>query len=164
MTKLVLLFCLGAGPAWAQDAPAAPEAAAGTHDVAAILSGMEKNLRFASSRTHMKMVITTARRTRELEMVSYARGSDDASVEYLAPAREKGTRMLRLGDELWMYMPSVERTQKISGHMLRQGLSGSDMSYEDLTTSTSWEEQYDGVISGIETYAGTEHYKVELTA
>ena len=54
---------------------------------------------------------------------------------YLKPRRDKGTKMLKLGDDLWIYMPNVDRVQKISGHMLRQGMMGSDLSYEDMMTS-----------------------------
>ena len=70
-------------------------------------------------------------------MKTYARGQDDAAVLYLEPAREKGTKLLRKEDNLWLYMPRAERGQKISGHMLRQGMMGSDMSYEDTRRRSS---------------------------
>jgi outer membrane lipoprotein-sorting protein len=63
---------------------------------------------------------------------SYTVGDKQSFTEYLSPARDKGTKMLKLGKELWMYSPSTDRTIMISGHMLRQSLMGSDLSYEDM--------------------------------
>ena len=65
-----------------------------------------------------------ARRTRSYRLTTCARGPDDAAVLYLEPARQKGTRMLRKDDNLWLYMPRAERVQKMPGHMLRQGMMG----------------------------------------
>jgi hypothetical protein len=36
--------------------------------------------------------------------------------------------MLKLGDQLWTFSPSTDRTIQIAGHMLRQSVMGSDMS------------------------------------
>jgi outer membrane lipoprotein-sorting protein len=87
-----------------------------------------------------------------------------SAVEYLAPARDKGTKMLKMGDQIWMYMPVVEREQQISGHMLRQGMMGSDMSYEDLMSATNFASQYEAKVIGSEDVAGRSCYKLELTA
>jgi len=142
----------------AQDAPPEPP------DVDSLLKGLEHNLNFESRTAKITMIIANPRRTRTMEIFSYGRGLDESSMEFLAPAREKGTKMYRKGDEMWMYMPTVERTQKISGHMLRQGMMGSDMSYEDIMGSTNWDEVYDGIVDGLVDYEGSPHWKVVLTA
>ena len=38
--------------------------------------------------------------------------------EYLSPEREKGTKMLKLDDRLWIYSPTTDRIIQISGHLL----------------------------------------------
>lgn len=63
-----------------------------------------------------------------------------------------------------MYLPSVERVQKISGHMLRQGMMGSDMSYEDMMEASSWKARYSGVVEGEESFNGVKVWRVKLTA
>jgi hypothetical protein len=110
------------------------------------------------------MVIVNPRRTREMSMMSYGRGLDEAAMLFTAPERDAGTKYLRKADEMWMYLPAVERVQKISGHMLRQGMMGSDLSYEDMTGSTDWDVDYSGVVAGQETYEGRPHWRIELTA
>lgn len=154
---LIATSALLAAPALAQDAPETP-----TVDV--LLNAFESNLNFETSRTEMTMIVATSRRTREFSMTAYGRGNTESAIEYTAPAREAGTRYLRRGEEMWMYLPAVERTQKISGHMLRQGMAGSDMSYEDMTSRTDWSEVYNGVLAGQEDYEGRPHWRVELTA
>lgn len=48
------------------------------------------------------------------------KGDHKGYTEYLAPAREKGTKMLKLENQLWIYSPATDRTIQIAGHMLRQ--------------------------------------------
>jgi hypothetical protein len=151
-----------AGCAWAASPAFAQEPS--TPSISELLAKLESNLNFDTRSTKLRMTITSDRRVKTLEMISYGRGLDESVIEFLEPARERGTRYLRKGDELWMYLPSIERTQKISGHMLRQGMAGSDMSYEDMTSSTDWDQQYNGAVTGQEALDGRPHWKVELTA
>lgn len=78
-----------------------------------------------------KMIIHGRRGTRTIVSKSWVQGTEQAFSEFLAPAREKGTKMLKLEDQLWTYSPNTDRIIKISGHMLRQSIMGSDFSYED---------------------------------
>jgi len=147
-----LLTASAAG--WSQDAPSAAE----------IIGAVDTNMTSASSQSQMKMIVQTTRRTREFEMKTFSRGQTDSAFEYLSPARDKGTKMLKLGDDLWIYLPSVEREQKISGHMMRQGMMGSDFSYEDLMESRKLLENYDAVVEGTDTVEGHACWKLVLTA
>jgi len=97
-----------------------------------ILERIDKNLAAKSTITTSKMIIHGARQTRTIEAKTWGIGDEKAFTEYLAPAREKGTKMLKLEDKLWIYSPGSDRTIQISGHMLRQSLMGSDLSYEDM--------------------------------
>lgn len=158
LRRTFLTLALAAAPflsitASAADAPAVTE----------VLNKVDANLNSDSRSSSMKMTVVD-KRTREFEMQSYSMGNETASIEYLAPARDKGTRMLKKGDELWMFLPAVEKTQKISGHMLRQGIMGSDMSYEDMMNSSDWEKTYHGEIETTEPLDGRPHYKIVMTA
>ena len=97
-----------------------------------ILERIDKNMASKSTISTSKMVIHGARQTRTIEAKSWGMGDEKSFTEYLAPAREKGTKMLKLEDKLWIYSPGSDRTIQISGHMLKQSLMGSDLSYEDM--------------------------------
>lgn len=128
-----------------------------------LLDKMDENLTFEARRAKIKMVVE-GRRTRTFEMVSYGRGEEDSAMEYLSPARDKGTKMLKLGEELWIYMPSIDRVQKISGHMLRQGMMGSDISYEDLMASREMRSRYEAKVTGESTVDGRACWTLEMKA
>ncbi len=83
---------------------------------------------------------------RSFSMKGHTVGDKFALVEYVEPARDAGTRYLRRDDQLWIYFPRVDRTMLVQGHMLREGVQGSDMSYEDMTQSSSWAETYNASI------------------
>lgn len=158
------LGLLAARSAVAAPVPAAEAAAKATPSAEELLTAMDGNLQFETRTAVIQMDVSDGRRTRSYEMISFGRGESDSAIEYRSPEREKGTRMLKLGDQLWMYMPRAERTQKISGHMMRQGMMGSDVSYEDMMTGSDFAQQYDAVVLGSEVVDGRLHWKVEAKA
>jgi outer membrane lipoprotein-sorting protein len=72
--------------------------------------------------------------------------------------------MLKLEDQLWTYIPSTDRTIKISGHMLRQSVMGSDLSYEDVMEDPELLDLYDARLIQEETYQERPCWVLELTA
>lgn len=110
------------------------------------------------------MVIHGRRGTREVKSKSWIKGDDKSFTEYLAPPREKGTKMLKLEDRLWMYSPSTDRTIQISGHMLRQSVMGSDLSYEDMMEDPKLQNMYSAEVVGEENYMGRPCWVLELTS
>ena len=91
-----------------------------------ILKKIDENRISDSKIIVSKMIIHGRRGERTVESKSWQRNIYDSFTEYLAPARDKGTKMLKLGDKLWTYSPSTDRTILISGHLLRQSVMGSD--------------------------------------
>ncbi len=132
--------------------------------VESLLTGIDDNMTFQSRKVTAQMEVVKPSRTKTYEFVSYGRGADDAATEFLAPSRDAGTKMLKLGDEMWMYLPSVEKVQKLSGHMLRQGMMGSDISYEDMMKSSSWLDAYDAKVTGAEVVEGSDCWVIEMRA
>jgi outer membrane lipoprotein-sorting protein len=111
-----------------------------------------------------KMIIHGTRTSRTIESTSWAVGDKQAYTEYLAPAREKGTKMLKLEDQLWIYSPSTDRTIQISGHMLRQSVMGSDLSYEDMMEDSKLIDNYDAAVIGEEVIGEQNCWILELQA
>ena len=111
-----------------------------------------------------KMVISKNGKDTEKEMKIYGKGKKKTFVEFLAPARDNGTKYLRIDDNLWMYLAEAEKTMKISGHMLRQGMMGSDFSYEDQTERTKLFDDYNYKIVGEDTFNGRKMWVMMLDA
>jgi len=110
------------------------------------------------------MVIHGRRGSREVTSKTWVMGDDKSFTEYLAPAREKGTKMLKLEDQLWMYSPSTDRTIQIAGHMLRQSVMGSDLSYEDMMEDPKLQNMYNAEVTGEESYMDRPCWVLELTS
>ena len=110
------------------------------------------------------MIIKGRRGTRTLQAQSWIQGLDKSFTQYLAPPREKGTKMLKLKDKLWIYSPSTDRIIKIAGHMLRRSLMGSDVSYEDFMEDPKLSNIYTAKLIGKEKIADRNCYVLELTA
>lgn len=129
-----------------------------------ILDRIDKNMATKSQILSSKMIIHGVRSTRTIESRTWTEGEEKSFTEYIAPVREKGTKMLKLNDELWIYSPSSDRIIKISGHMLRQSVMGSDLSYEDMMDNSKLLEDYNAVVIGEEIYNETNCWIVELQA
>ena len=131
---------------------------------AVILEKIDENMSADSQIIESTMVIHGRRNSRSITSKSWTEGANKSFTEYLAPAREKGTKMLKIDDQLWMYSPQSDRTIRISGHMLRQSVMGSDLSYEDMMEDRRLTEVYTAEIIGEEIIDEHDCWIMELTA
>ena len=129
-----------------------------------IIKAMDKNLNAKSRVLTSKMVVHGRRSSRTIESKNWVVGIDQAFTEYLSPPREAGTKMLKLNDKLWTYSPQADRVIQISGHMLRQSVMGSDMSYNDMMEDRPLEEMYDAKLKGSAELNGRDHWVMVLEA
>ena len=128
-----------------------------------IIDKRDENEYFESARIKAKMIITNGGREMTKEMISISDG-ENAYVEFTNP-RDKGTKYLKKGDNLWMSFPDAEEVVKISGHMMNQGMMGSDFSYQDIMESTKLTDLYNfEVIDEESIYQGRKTYILEGTA
>ncbi len=100
---------------------------------------------------------------RDLEFESWAEGEERSFLEFTSPARDAGSRFLRVEDKMWIYLPRAARSVRIQGRMLEQGLMGSDFSYGDASENPSMVSDYDAVIEREESFDGRPTYVLFLT-
>ena len=129
-----------------------------------IIRAMDDNLNAKSRILTSKMIVHGRRSSRTIESKNWVIGIDLAFTEYLSPPREKGTKMLKLGDKLWTYSPQTDRVIQISGHMLRQSVMGSDMSYNDMMEDRPLVELYEATLDGSVEVDGRDHWIMLLEA
>ncbi len=129
-----------------------------------ILRRVDANIGSDNKISTAEMIIHTKRGSRSMKSKSWMMGEEKSFTEYLAPAREEGTKMLKLEDQLWMYIPSTDRTIKISGHMMRQSVMGSDLSYEDMMEDPQLLNHYEANVIGEETLLDRACWVLELTS
>lgn len=129
-----------------------------------LLGRVDANITAENKVVVAEMRITGARGSRTVRTRSWVSGTDKAFTEYLAPERDRGTRMLKLGNQLWVYSPQSDRTLLLSGHMLRQSIAGSDLSYEDMMEDPRLASSYDATTVGADSVAGRPAWKLRLQA
>ncbi len=133
-------------------------------DAKEILDKVDKNMSSKNRVFESEMIIHGRRSSRTITSISYSVGNKQSFTEYLSPAREQGTKMLKLENQLWIYSPSTDRIIQISGHMLRQSVMGSDLSYEDMMDDRKLTDIYSSKVIGNETIDGRKTFILELTA
>jgi outer membrane lipoprotein-sorting protein len=132
--------------------------------VVEIIQAMDNNLNAKSRIITSKMVVHGRRTSRTIVSKNWVVGTDLAFTEYLSPPREAGTKMLKLGNKLWTYSPQTDRVIQISGHMLRQSVMGSDMSYNDMMEDRPLMELYNATLEGSVEIDGRNHWIMLLEA
>jgi len=129
-----------------------------------LLEEVDKNLWANTKFIDGRLIIDNGRRIRTLSMESWMEGVTKSYSYYKAPARERGTKMLKLDRKLWMYTPHTDRKILIAGHLLRQSMMGSDLSYEDMMEDEKISEAYTGRIDGEEEMEGMKTLVMTLQA
>lgn len=116
-----------------------------------ILAKMDKHRDYKTITYTGIMSIHVKDKVRIKNLKTEALGGDEtkALVEFTNP-EDEGTKFLMLGKNLWIYFPEEEDVVKISGHMLKEGMMGSDVSYEDALESDALSEKYKITLTGEE--------------
>ena len=111
-------------------------------DAQKLLEQVDDNLWSHTKFISGRLIIDNGRKIRTLTQDSWMEGIDRSYTHYKSPAREKGTKMLKIKGKLWMYTPRTDRKILIAGHLLRQSLMGSDLSYEDMMEDHKLSKSY----------------------
>jgi len=128
-----------------------------------IIKRVDKNKIYETIEYTGKMTIKKGRKTRVKIMHVYAEGEEKALIEFTNPV-DSGTKYLKLLDEMWIYFPDAEEIIKISGHMLKQSMMGSDFSYEDVMENEGLLARYRISVLGSEIVNERDCYVLELNA
>jgi outer membrane lipoprotein-sorting protein len=129
-----------------------------------LVSLIDRNLAAKTRIMKAKMIVGGARGSRSIEFNVWTEGEKKSFTEYTEPAREKGTKMLKLEDKLWIFSPSTDRIIQITGQMLRQSLMGSDLSYEDMMNNGDLASHYKASITGSDTAQGRKCWLLRMEA
>lgn len=155
-----------AQPAVAPASTAAGDKSSGTAMPSAeeLLARIDKNRDFTSttSTATMRIFVGTQERVKKMKIESLT-AKRYSLVEFLNP-EDKGTRYLMMGENLWIYFPEEDDVVKISGHMLKEGMMGSDVSYEDALQGDTLSQKYALSIQGVESFHGQPCYVLSLDA
>lgn len=128
-----------------------------------IIAKMEENLVYSSSRIEGSMTVNDRFGEKRSTFVAYSQGDSKMLLEFTS-VEERGQKVLRIGNDLYLYYPEATEVIRLQGSALRDSLLGSDFSYEDMTGDRSFLEDYAIHLEGSEVVDGHPCYRITLTA
>jgi outer membrane lipoprotein-sorting protein len=128
-----------------------------------LLRRVDDNEVFDTIRYDGEMIIDYQGKRFVKTMRAWSRQNSDSFIEFTNP-EDRGTKYLKKDGRLYVYSPDTEGVMLISGHMLRESMMGSDLSYEDAVENEKLISRYDPVLSGAETINGRDCWTLDLTA
>jgi outer membrane lipoprotein-sorting protein len=134
-----------------------------TPSAADLLKKIDANEIYNTIQYEGEIIISYQGRTFVKEMKVWAKGNSDSFIEF-TNQEDRGTKYLKKGGRLYVYSPDNEGVMLISGHMLKESMMGSDMSYEDTINNETLSSRYDPVLSGSEVFNGRDAWVLELNA
>ena len=131
-------------------------------DAKEIVRNADQHLRGDTNFSEMTMRLERPDWSREISMKSWAKGTKLALILITDPARDKGTTFLKRGNEVWNWVPAVEKVIKIPPSMMMQSWMGSDFTNDDLVKESSIVEDYTHTVIGDSTIDGRDCWKIEM--
>ena len=111
-------------------------------DARQVVKKLDELYRSKSSSGEMEMQIITPHWERSLRMQVWTQGMDKTFIRIVSPLKEKGVATLRLGSEMWNYLPNTNKVIKIPPSMMMSSWMGSDLTNDDLVSEFSLLEDF----------------------
>ncbi|MFP4364377.1 MAG: outer membrane lipoprotein-sorting protein [Spirochaetia bacterium] len=128
-----------------------------------IISRMEENQSFSSARFEGRFIIEDRWGTKETEFTAYTNGEENTRIDFTS-GEERGQKILRTENEIYLYYPDAEEVIRLQGAALRESVMGSDLSYEDIAGDRDLTDEYEITLEGTEQIDGHECYHLRLEA
>ena len=128
-----------------------------------IVDRSERLLWGSTFQGELAMNVATPRWQRTLALRTWIERPRQSFIRILSPAKEAGIGSLRIGSEMWNYLPNIERTIKIPPSMMLQPWMGSDFTNDDLVKESSVVDDYIHRIVRTEPTGDAAAYVIEAT-
>lgn len=112
-------------------------------DPKAIVDRVDRMLRGRSSRGTVEMEIVTEHWGRSMTMRIWSLGTEYSLVRVTAPRKDAGTATLKAGQDIWNYLPRVDRVIKLPASLMGASWMGSHFTNDDLIKDSRIIDDYD---------------------
>ncbi len=111
-----------------------------------IIKKLDENMRGKNISMKMTMKIVSLGHERTMKMQSFSQGTKKSFTKILYPPKDRGITFLSLDNQMWQYVPKIERIIKIPPSMMLQNWMGSDITNDDMVKQSSLVDDYDAKI------------------
>ena len=116
-------------------------------DAREIVERIDRLMRGDSSRGVATMEVVSEHWERTMTMEMWSLGTDYSLVRLRAPAKDAGTATLMAEDDIWNYLPKVDRSIKIPSSMMGGAWMGSHFTNDDLVQESQMIDVYDAEVA-----------------
>lgn len=127
-----------------------------------IIQKSDEKSRGRTSQGEMTMTVIRPDWSRSVTIKSWEKGNRLTMLLITAPAKDKGQVFLKIGTDMWNWVPSIERMVKIPPSMMMQSWMGSDFTNDDLVKESSIVKDYTHRLMGKDTVRSQLCYRIEL--
>ena len=107
-----------------------------------IIKKLDDNMRGQNISIKLSMRVVSLGHERTMKMESYSQGTKKSFTKILFPPKDRGITFLSLDNQMWQYVPKIERIIKIPPSMMLQNWMGSDITNDDMVKQSSIVEDY----------------------
>ena len=113
-----------------------------TIDAQALIRQVETQDQGENSHSTMHMKVVTDAYSREMSMEGWSEGRDKFLARILSPKKDEGIATLKIGDEMWNFLPKIDRLIKIPSSLMGDRWMGSHLTNDDLVKENKIDELY----------------------
>ena len=128
-----------------------------------IVHKVDQNETFKTAKSTGSMIIVDRFGERKSDFIAYSEGEVNTLIEFTS-VEEEGQKVLRVKGKMYLYFPDAEEVILLQGSALKEGLLGSDISYEDMAGEKDTLKNYTATLEGSENIDGADCYIVHLQA
>ena len=107
-----------------------------------LIDEMEELYRGDASKAKITMRVETPQYQRSMEMESSNLGTEKAFIRILSPKKDRGISTLKIDQEMWNYLPKINKVIKVPPSLMMGSWMGSDFTNDDLVKQTTLTEEY----------------------
>jgi len=134
-----------------------------TQEARDIIDRVDRMLRGDSSVGRVEMTVATRQWKRTTELRIWSEGTEKVLVRVESPKKDQGTATLRVGDNIWNYLPKIDRVIRIPTSMMMASWMGSHFTNDDLVKDSRLIRDYDIAIDYEGPREGVAVYEFLLT-
>ena len=113
-----------------------------TIDAQTLIRQIETQYQGDTSHSTMHMKVVTDVYSREMSMEGWSEGRDKFLARILSPKKDEGVATLKIGDEMWNFLPRIDRLIKIPSSLMGDRWMGSHLTNDDLVKENKIDELY----------------------
>jgi len=107
-----------------------------------IVQKMDELMRGSTMVGKYTMTVKRPKWQRKMSFDFWSEGTEKSFIRMQSPAKNRGVTFLKIGREMWNYVPKINKVIKVPPSMMLQSWMGSDFTNDDLVKESSIVKDY----------------------